>query len=57
MIYYIDQSYLKPSEKTSAPDQSTFEVKHYIIRDEVQKEESGSQIYISTDEQISRHFW
>jgi hypothetical protein len=37
-------------------DRSTFEIKHYIIHDEVQKEESGSQIYISTDEQISRHF-
>jgi hypothetical protein len=24
MIYSIDQSYLKPSEKTSAPDQSKF---------------------------------
>jgi hypothetical protein len=57
MIYYIDQSYLKPSDKTSAPDQSTFEVKHYIIHDEVQKEESGSQIYISIDEKISKHFW
>jgi hypothetical protein len=56
MIYSIDQSYMKPSEKTSVPDQSTFEIKHYIIRDEVQKGESGSPIHISTDEQISRHF-
>jgi hypothetical protein len=56
MIYFIDQSYMKPSEKTSVPDQSTFEIKHYIIRDEVQKGESGSPIHISTDEQISRHF-
>jgi hypothetical protein len=48
---------MKPSEKTSVPDQSTtFEIKHYIIRDEVQKGESGSPIHISTDEQISRHF-
>jgi hypothetical protein len=56
MIYFIDQSYMKPSEKTSVPDRSTFEIKHYIIRDEVQKGESGSPIHISTDEQISRHF-
>jgi hypothetical protein len=56
MIYSIDQSYMKPSEKTSVPDRSTFEIKHYIIRDEVQKGESGSPIHISTDEQISRHF-
>jgi hypothetical protein len=56
MIYFIDQSYMKPSEKTIVPDQSTFEIKHYILRDEVQKGESGSPIYISTDEQISKHF-
>jgi hypothetical protein len=56
MIYSIDQSYMKPSKKTSVPDQSTFEIKHYIIRNEVQKGESGSPIHISTDEQISRHF-
>jgi hypothetical protein len=31
MIYFIDQSYMKPSEKTSAPEQSTFEIKHYIV--------------------------
>ena len=55
MIYFIDQSYMKPSEKTSVPDRSTFEIKHYIIRDEVQKGESGSTIHISTDESISRH--
>jgi hypothetical protein len=36
-------------------NRSTFEIKHYILRDEVQKGESGSPIYISTDEQISRH--
>jgi hypothetical protein len=28
MIYSIDQSYMKPLEKTSVPDQSTFEIKH-----------------------------
>jgi hypothetical protein len=57
MIYFIDQSYMKPSEKTSVPEnRSTFEIKHYILRDEVQKGKSGSPIYISTDEQISRHF-
>jgi hypothetical protein len=32
------------------------EIKHYILRNEVQKRESGSPIYISTNEQISRHF-
>jgi hypothetical protein len=35
---------------------STFEIKHYIICDEVQKGESGSPIHIFTDEKISRHF-
>jgi hypothetical protein len=52
MIYSIDQSYMKTSEKTSVSDRSTFEIKHYIIHDEVQKGESGSPIHISTDEQI-----
>ena len=56
MIYFIDQSYMKPSEKTSVLDRSTFEIKHYIIRDEVQKGESGSPIHISTDEKINKHF-
>jgi hypothetical protein len=37
-------------------DRSTFEIKHYILRDEVQKRKWFSNIYISTDEQISRHF-
>jgi hypothetical protein len=41
---------MKPSKKTSAPERSTFEIKHYIIRDEVQKGERGSPIHISTDE-------
>jgi hypothetical protein len=50
MIYSIDQSYMKPLEKTSVPDRSTF------IRDEVEKGESDSPIHISTDEQIRRHF-
>jgi hypothetical protein len=50
MIYFIDQSYMKPSEKTDVPDRSKFEIKHYIIRDEVDKGESGSPIHISTDE-------
>jgi hypothetical protein len=37
-------------------NRSTFEIKHYILYDEVQKGESGSPIHISTDEQIRRHF-
>jgi hypothetical protein len=56
MIYFFNQSYIKPSDKTSVLDRSTFEIKHYIIHDEVQKGESGSPIHISTDEQIRRHF-
>jgi hypothetical protein len=53
----IDQSYMKPSENTSVPERPKYiEIKHYTLRDEVQKRESGSQIYISTDEQIIRHF-
>jgi hypothetical protein len=56
VIYFINQSYIKPSEKTNVPNRSTFEIKHYIIHDEVQKGESGSPIHISTYEQISRHF-
>jgi hypothetical protein len=55
MIYFIDQSYMKPLEKTNIPDRSTFEIRHYIIHDEVQKRESGSPIHISTNEQINRH--
>jgi hypothetical protein len=47
---------MNPSKKTNVPDRSTFEIKNYIIRDEVQKGESGSPIHISTDEQISKHF-
>jgi hypothetical protein len=56
MRYSIDQSYMKPSEKTSVPDQSIFEIKHYIICNEVRKGERGSPIHISTNEEISRHF-
>jgi hypothetical protein len=41
---------------SSKPDHYTFEIKHYIIRDEVQKGESVSPIHISTDEQIRKHF-
>ena len=53
----IDQSYMKPLENTIVPEIPKYiEIKHYILRDEVQKRESGSQIYISTDEKISRHF-
>jgi hypothetical protein len=53
----IDQSYMKPSENTSVPDSLKYiEINHYTLRDEVQKGESGSQIYISTNEQIRRHF-
>jgi hypothetical protein len=55
MIYFIDQSYMKPSKKTDAPEQSTFEIKHYIIHDEVHKGERGSAIHISTDEKINKH--
>jgi hypothetical protein len=43
---------MKPSEKTSVPKRSKYiEIKHYILRDEVQKREVVLQ-YISTDEQI-----
>ena len=43
--------------KTSVPERPKYiEIKHYTLRDEVQQGESGSQIYISTDEQIRRHF-
>jgi hypothetical protein len=37
-------------------DRSTFEIKPYIPRDEVQKKRSGSPICISTDKQIRRYF-
>jgi hypothetical protein len=50
MIYFIDQSYMKPSKKTNTLEKSTFEIKHYIIHDEVQKGERGSPLHISTYE-------
>jgi hypothetical protein len=50
MIYSIVQIYKKPSQC------SRLKYKHYIIHDEVQKEESDSPIHISADEQISIHF-
>ena len=58
MIYFIGQSCMKPSEKTSVPEiLKYFEIKHYILHDEVQKREVVLQyIYISTDEKISIHF-
>jgi hypothetical protein len=40
MIYYIDQNYMKPKEKTSVQERKKYiEIKHYILRDEVQKGE------------------
>jgi hypothetical protein len=39
---YVPVFQMKPSEKTSVPDRSTFEIKHYIIR-EVQKGEKVLQ--------------
>jgi hypothetical protein len=57
MIYCNDQICMKPSEKTSVSERPKYiEIKNYIIHDEVQKRESGSPIYISMDEHISRHF-
>jgi hypothetical protein len=50
MIYSIVHIYKKPSQC------SRLQYKHYIIHDEVQKEESDSPIHISADEQISIHF-
>jgi hypothetical protein len=42
---------MKPSEKTNVPERPKYiEIKHYILRDEVQKRESGPPIYISIDE-------
>jgi hypothetical protein len=45
MIYSIIQIYMKPSQC------SRLKYKYYIIHDEVHKGESGSPIYIPTDEQ------
>jgi hypothetical protein len=48
MIYYIDQSYMKPSENTSVPERPKYiEINHYNLHDEFQKRESGSPMYIS----------
>ena len=47
MIYYFDQSYMKPSEKTNVPERPKYiEIKNYILLDEVQKREVVLQ-YIS----------
>jgi hypothetical protein len=49
MIYFNDQSYMKPSEKTSVPNRPKYiEIEHYILRDEVQKREVVLQ-YISPE--------
>jgi hypothetical protein len=57
MTHYIDQSYMNPSEKTNVPERPKyFEIKNYILHDEFQKEKWFSNIYISTDEKISKHF-
>jgi hypothetical protein len=46
----IDQSYMKPLENTSVPERPKYiNIKHYTLCDEVQRRESGSQIYISTE--------
>jgi hypothetical protein len=53
MIYCNDQSYVKLSEKPVFHDRPKYnEIKHYILRDKVQKREVVLQ-YISTDEQIA----
>ena len=47
------KSYMKPSEKTSVPKKPKYiEIKHYILRDEVQKRKVVLQ-YISIDEKIA----
>jgi hypothetical protein len=44
---------MKPSEKTTVLERPKYiDIKHYILRDEVQKREVVLQ-YISTDEQIT----
>jgi hypothetical protein len=44
---------MKPSKKTSVPERPKYiEIKHYILRDEVQKREVVLHIYISP--QMSR---
>jgi hypothetical protein len=38
MIYYNEQSYMKPSEKNSVPERPKYiEIEHYILCDEVHK--------------------
>jgi hypothetical protein len=52
VIYSDDQSYVKLSENLVFHDRSKhIEIKHYILRDKVQRGEVVLQ-YISTDEQI-----
>jgi hypothetical protein len=52
MIYCNDQSYVKLSEKLVFHERSKYiEIKHYILRDKVQKREVVLQ-YISIDENI-----
>jgi hypothetical protein len=56
MIYYNDQSYMKPSKKTSVLERPKYiEIKHYILHGEVQKGEVVLH-YISTNEKIRRYF-
>jgi hypothetical protein len=53
MIYCNDQSYVNLSEKLVFHDRPKYiEIKHYILRDKVQKREVVLQ-YISTNEQIA----
>jgi hypothetical protein len=53
MIYCDDQSYVKLSKNPVFYDRSKhIEIKHYILRDKVQKGEVVL-LYISTDEQIA----
>jgi hypothetical protein len=56
MTHYIDQNYMKRSEKTSVPERpKTIDIKHYILHDEVQKREVVLQyIYIYISPQMSR---
>jgi hypothetical protein len=40
MIYYNDQSYMKPSKKTSVPERPKYiEIENYILCDEFRKRE------------------
>jgi hypothetical protein len=52
MIYCDDHSYINPLEKTSVLEKLKYiDIKHYFLRDEVQKREVVLQ-YIFTDEKI-----